>query len=133
MVQLQELMNFYKWKGTHVDMNKILELEHDGLIQMKKHQEYPLFLLNYTAKAQFKQRWCKELILARGLVVREDGEIIDRPISKFLIIMKSKDLNMIIHKIMNCMIRWMEVYQSCFIMRIYVFSVLEEVLCLNKL
>ena len=76
MVQLQELMNFYKWKGTHVDMNKILELEHDGLIQMKKHREYPLFLLNYTAKAQFKQRWCKELILARGLVVREDGEII---------------------------------------------------------
>ena len=103
MVQLQELMNFYKWKGTHVDMNKILELEHDGLIQMKKHQEYPLFLLNYTAKAQFKQRWCKELILARGLVVREDGEIIARPIHEFLIIMKSKVLNMIIHKIMNYM------------------------------
>ena len=83
MVQLQELLNFYNWKGTHVDMNKILELEHDGLLQMKKHQEYPLFLVNYTAKAQFKQRWCKELILARGLVVREDGEIIARPIPKF--------------------------------------------------
>ena len=71
MVQLQELLNFYKWKGTHVDMNKIRELEHDGLVQMKKHQEYPLFLLNYTAKAQFK-----ELIHAQGLVVREDGEIV---------------------------------------------------------
>ena len=83
MVQLQELLNFYNWKGTHVDMNKILELEHDGLLQIKKHQEYPLFLVNYTAKAQFKQRWCKELILARGLVVIEDGEIIARPIPKF--------------------------------------------------
>ena len=58
------------------------ELEQDGLVQIKKHPEYPLFLLNYTAKAQFKQRWCKELILAHGLVVREDGEIIARDLPK---------------------------------------------------
>ena len=83
MVKLQELLNFYKWEGTHVDMKKISELEQDGLVQMKKHPEYPLFLLNYTAKTQFKQRWCKELIYARGLVITEDGEIIARPLPKF--------------------------------------------------
>ena len=83
MVKLQELLNFYKWNTTHVDMEKISELEHDGLVQMKKHPEYPLFLLNYTSKTQFKHRWCNELIHARGLVVTEDGEIIARPLPKF--------------------------------------------------
>ena len=88
MVKLQELLNFYKWEGTHVDMKKNSELEQDGLVQIKKHPEYPLFLLNYTAKTQFKQRSCKELIYARRLVITEDGEIIPRPLPKFLIIMK---------------------------------------------
>ena len=47
MVKLQELLNFYKWNTTHVDMEKISELEHDGLVQMKKHPEYPLFLQHF--------------------------------------------------------------------------------------
>ena len=64
-------------------MQKIHEFEEQGLLNMKKHPIYPLFILNYTSKAQFKKRWCKELIHARGLVVKEDGEIIARPIPKF--------------------------------------------------
>ena len=76
-------MNFYTWKETHVDMEKIHELEEHGLLKMKKHPEYPLFILNYTSKAQFKKRWCKELIHARGMVITEDGEIIARPLPKF--------------------------------------------------
>ena len=83
MVNLQDLLSFYHWNATHVVMNKILVLEQDGLVQKKKHPEYPLFLLNYTSKAQFKQRWCKELVHSHGLVVREDGEIIARPLPKF--------------------------------------------------
>ena len=42
MVKLHDLMNFYTWKETHVDMEKIHELEEHGLLKMKKHPEYPL-------------------------------------------------------------------------------------------
>ena len=88
MVNLKDLLKFYQCNTTHVDLNKILVLEQDGLVQKKKHPEYPLFLLNYTSKTQFKHRWCNELIHARGLVVTEDSEIIAPPLPKFLIIMK---------------------------------------------
>ena len=42
---------------------------------MKKHVKYPLYLLNYTSKTQYQQKWCKELIHTRGTVVDEDGQI----------------------------------------------------------
>ena len=83
MISLQKLLEFYKWNDTHIDMDKCQELKEAGFLQMKKHSEYPLYILNYTSKTQFKQEWCKELIHARGLVVAEDGEIIARPIPKF--------------------------------------------------
>ena len=83
MIQLQRLLEFYKWNASHINMDKCHELKEKGLLQMKKHVEYPLYILNYTSKAQFKQKWCKELIHSRGLVVAEDGEIIARPLPKF--------------------------------------------------
>ena len=83
MVKLEKLLKFYKWNATHIDMDKCLQMKEKGFLQMKKHQEYPLFLLNYTSKAQYKKHWCEELIHARGLIVGEDGEIIARPLPKF--------------------------------------------------
>ena len=52
-------------------------------MQIKKHPQHPLFLMNYTSRTQYQQNWCKELIHARGLVVAEDGEVIARPLPKF--------------------------------------------------
>ena len=83
MVKLEKLLKFYKWTATHIDMDKCLQMKEQGLLQMKKHPEYPLFLLNYTSKTQYKKHWCEELIHARGLIVGEDGEIIARPLPKF--------------------------------------------------
>ena len=83
MIQLQKLLEFYKWNTTHINMDECYELKKSGFLQMKKHLEYPLYILNYTSKTQYQQRWCKELIHARGLVVTEDGEIIARPLPKF--------------------------------------------------
>ena len=83
MVKLENLLKFYKWTATHVDMDKCQQMKEKGLLQMKKHPEYPLFLLNYTSKTQYKKHWCEELIHARGLIVAEDGEIIARPLPKF--------------------------------------------------
>ena len=83
MIKLEDLLAFYNWTSTHVDMDKCQQLKEEGFLQMKKHPEYPLYLLNYTSKTQYTQQWCKELIHARGLVVAEDGEIIARPLPKF--------------------------------------------------
>ena len=80
---LQDVLEFYQWNATHVDLNKYFELMHQGLVYIKKHPEYPLFLLNYTPRTQYQQKWCKELVHARGLVVGEDGKILARPLPKF--------------------------------------------------
>ena len=83
MINLQDLMSFYKWNSTHVDMKKCEELKNEGLLNIKKHILHPIYLLNYTAKTQYLHQWCKELIHARGLVVAADGEILARPLPKF--------------------------------------------------
>ena len=80
---LQDVLEFHQWNATHVDLNKYFELMHEGLVYIKKHPRYPLFLLNYTPRTQYQQKWCKELVHARGLVVGEDGKILARPLPKF--------------------------------------------------
>ena len=50
MVRLERLL---KWTATHIDMDKCQQMKEKGFLQMKKHPEYPLFLLNYTSKTQF--------------------------------------------------------------------------------
>ena len=80
---LQDLLEFYQWNATHVDLEKYFELMHEGLVYIKRHPQYPLFLLNYTPRTQYRQKWCKELVHARGLVVGEDGKILARPLPKF--------------------------------------------------
>ena len=80
---LQDVLEFHQWNATHVDLNKYFELMHEGLVYIKKHPQYPLFLLNYTPRTQYRQKWCKELVHARGLVVGEDGKILARPLPKF--------------------------------------------------
>ena len=80
---LQDVLEFHQWNATHVDLNKYFELMHQGLVYIKKHPKFPLYLLNYTPRTQYRQKWCKELVHARGLVVGEDGKILARPLPKF--------------------------------------------------
>ena len=80
---LQDLLEFYQWNATHVDLKRYYELMKEGLVNIKKHPKYPLYLLNYTSRTQYRQTWCKELVHARGLVVGEDGKILARPLPKF--------------------------------------------------
>ena len=69
---------------TWISLNKFEELRKKKLVQIKDHIILPLKLLNYTHRAQFKKKWWGELMIARGLVVREDGMIVARPLPKFL-------------------------------------------------
>ena len=68
---------------TWISLNKFEELRKKRLVQIKDHIILPLKLLNYTHRAQSKKNWCGELMIARGLVVREDGMIVARPLPKF--------------------------------------------------
>lgn len=83
MVPLQDLVKFYQWNPTHVDVKKYHQLKAEGLVYIRRHPQYPIFLLNYTPRTQFRNKWSKELILARGLVIGEDGKILARPLPKF--------------------------------------------------
>ena len=42
MMKLEDLLTFYNWTTTHIDMNKCQQLMEEGFLQMKKHVEYPL-------------------------------------------------------------------------------------------
>ena len=83
MIKVEDLLKFYNWNTTHISMGKCHQLKEEGYLHMKKHVKYPLYLLNYTSKTQYQQKWCKELIHTRGMVVDEDGQIIARPLPKF--------------------------------------------------
>ena len=69
--------------STWISLARYEELEEKKLVKIKHHAILPLKLLNYTVRAQFKKAWCNELIIARGLVIREDGMVIARPLPKF--------------------------------------------------
>ena len=60
-IKLEDLLTFYNWRSTHIDLCKCKQLKEEGFLQIKKHPEYPLLLLNYTSKTQYSQQWCKEL------------------------------------------------------------------------
>ena len=68
---------------TWISLDEFEKLKEKKLIKIKQDIKLPLKLLNYTVRAQFKKAWCNELIIARGLVVREDGMLIARPLPKF--------------------------------------------------
>ena len=55
---------------TWISLDKYEELRKEKLVQIKDHIILPLKLLNYTHRAQFKKKWCGELMIARGLVGR---------------------------------------------------------------
>ena len=69
MIKVEDLLKFYNWNITHISMGKCHQLKEEGYLHMNKHVKYPLYLLNYTSKTQYQQKWCKELIHTRGMVV----------------------------------------------------------------
>lgn len=68
-----------------------LAMEMDqGFVRMRKHpDDAALFILNYTEKAQFENRWNDVTKQCRGLIARtddtgEDADVLARPFDKFL-------------------------------------------------
>lgn len=55
----------------------------DGNVRMQRHPKFPLKIYNYTHKCMYDGIWDHVTKACRGLIVREDGEIIARPFRKF--------------------------------------------------
>ena len=56
----------------------------DGYVRRRPHPDEPLDIYNYTAKAQYDDRWDAATRTCRGLVVhRETGRVVARPFPKF--------------------------------------------------
>ena len=54
-----------------------------GYVRMTRHPERPLFIYNYTAKAQYEYVWNEVTMLCRGLILDENYHIVARPFAKF--------------------------------------------------
>ena len=62
-------------------MEEFKRLKKEKLVFIRRHPSLPLNIMVYTPKAKFERRWTKELLMARGLVVDDDGTILARPLS----------------------------------------------------
>ena len=66
-----------------VDMglfSKMLSLRY---VKQTPHPVLPLYVLNYTARAQFDRVWNDVTTQCRGLIVNTDGQVVARPFRKF--------------------------------------------------
>lgn len=59
------------------------EMISSGYVRMTKHPERPLYIYNYTAKAQYEYMWNEVTMLCRGLILDEQYGIVARPFTKF--------------------------------------------------
>lgn len=55
----------------------------DGLVSVKKHPQYDLWLANYTPKAQYDREWNVVTRNCRGLIFDSADNIVARPFPKF--------------------------------------------------
>ena len=66
-----------------ININKIKELENNGLLRIQTNNSSDLMILNYTQDVQYHKSWNPLLKMCRGLVIDNDGNIISRSMSKF--------------------------------------------------
>ena len=82
-MEYDKLRDMSRVVGEMVNMSLYEQLKHKKLVDIKKHPNLALTLLNYSSLTQMKKKWNSELLQARGLVVDDGGLIIARPLPKF--------------------------------------------------
>jgi len=74
------LKNMHMW-------GEIKKLNDQGLVSVRKNPYYDIWIINYTAKAQYEFKspsdWPESVKKCRGLIIDSDGDIIARPFEKF--------------------------------------------------
>lgn len=86
-------------------MNLKLLNEHieNGIVKKNKHPNLDLYILTYTAKAQYGYIWDDITTICRGLIVDKDYNIIQRPFKKFFNYQELNRLPLLDYKIYDKM------------------------------
>lgn len=64
-------------------LEKLNKYYEDGLLYKQVHPSLPLTIWNYSEKVQYENLWNETLLMCRGLVTNDTGDIVARPFSKF--------------------------------------------------
>jgi hypothetical protein len=77
--------------NTKIMMIQILnKLYDDGLVYKQVHPTLPLTIWNYSEKCQYENIWNEYLLMCRGLVTNDKGNIVARGFNKFFNIEEGK-------------------------------------------
>lgn len=71
-------------------LEKLNQYYENGLLYKQVHPTLPLTIWNYTETVQFSGEWDEILLMCRGLVTDDKGNIIARPFKKFFNIEEGK-------------------------------------------
>lgn len=69
--------------GDLLDVNELRRMMDEKRIQKQVHPTLPLYILNYTQRAQFAGEWTQSERVCRGLIADFGGEVIARGPEKF--------------------------------------------------
>ena len=71
-------------------LEKLNKYYEDGLLYKQVHPSLPLTIWNYTEKVQYENLWDETLLMCRGLVTDDNGDIVATPFQKFFNIEEGK-------------------------------------------
>jgi RNA ligase len=71
-------------------LEKLNKYYEDGLLYKQVHPSLPLTIWNYTEKVQYENLWNETLLMCRGLVTNDTGDIVAKPFDKFFNIEEGK-------------------------------------------
>jgi RNA ligase len=66
-----------------MNISALQQLIADDYIKVQKHPTAPLYIYNYTPKAQYDRVWNELTLACRGLILDEQYNVVARPFGKF--------------------------------------------------
>jgi RNA ligase len=70
-------------KDIGLDPAELSRQIEEGWVRLQSHPTLPLFIYNYTERAQFARHWNDYTLACRGLICDSDGVVVARPWKKF--------------------------------------------------
>jgi len=68
----------------------LLKYEKKGLVFKQKHPTLPLLIWNYSDKVQYESLWNDIIMMCRGLVTDDKGNVVAKPFKKFFNLSEGK-------------------------------------------
>lgn len=74
-----------------LDIEEVKKRVDNGLLTVRKHSFLDLYIYNYTRKTQYNRLWDPYTRTCRGLIVDEQGNILNNPFQKFYNLGETED------------------------------------------